>query len=592
MNSVFVMIIGVAATAAGYFWYARTIDRGVIKPDDKKATPAKMYMDGVDFTPANRNVLFGYQFKSVAALGPILGPIIAVQWGWLPALLWIVVGTFFIGWVQDYASIVIGVREEGKSFGALSYQLISPRSRIILLTFIYFYLWLIMGAFGVQVGFNLLTKPYVPLGVIIVILAGLLAGQMTYKWKKDIILTTAVTVALAFVGILLSTVQPVQDFFNSLYGIKFDADGKALASPTLFLTVTQAKFLGSLLVVIICYLGAVLPIWRWAQPVNYVAFWIVLAGIIGGVLGLIIWHPGMGDFPTFTTFNVAGLGPLWPILFVTIACGAISGWHSLVSSSGTARQLEKESDALFVGGGTMFLEMFFALIAFLTATVAFGSFEGYKAAGGGAAPANVFSVGLATFMNQWGLPMKYGQAYSMIFLCLMALTIMYLVVRFMRVASAEALGSRFPILKNVHVGTILALVLTLILIWLVPFLQIWVVFGAANQLMASLALLLVTLWLMSTGKSYQWTLWPFAFMFVTTIGALLYKAYEAFFINLPKTADAAANKIANVGEYTAAQVIIGVTCLILIVAAFILAWDGLQAIRRHRAKPAQAAAKG
>jgi carbon starvation protein len=591
MNSILVLLIGIAAIAAGYFWYARTINRQVIKPDDKKATPAKMYMDGVDFTPANRNVLFGYQFKSVAALGPILGPIVAVQWGWLPALIWIVVGTFFIGWVQDYSSIVIGVREEGKSFGALSYQLISPRSRLILLIFIYFYLWLIMGSFGTQVGFNLLTKPYVPLGVIIVILAGLVAGQMTYKWKRDIILTTVVTVVVAFVGIWLSTLQPVQDFFNMLYGIKFDADGKALPSPTWFLTITQAKFIGSLLVVIICYFGAVLPIWRWAQPINYVSFWIVLAGVVGGVVGLIIWHPGMGDFPAYTTFNLKGVGPLWPILFVTIACGAISGWHSLVSSSGTARQLEKESDALFVGGGTMFLEMFFAIIAFLTATVAFGSYDGYVKAGGGSL--TVFSGGLAAFMNKWGLPVKYGQAYGAIFLCLMALTIMYLVVRFMRVASAEALGQRLPILKNTHVGTIVALVFTLVLIWFVPFLQIWVVFGAANQLMASLALLLVTLWLMSKGKSYQWTFWPFAFMFVTTIGALLYKAYEAFFINLPKTADAAANKIANVGEFTAAQVIIGITCLILIVAAVILAWDGIQAIRRYRAKPVRAAiAKG
>jgi carbon starvation protein len=288
---------------------------------------------------------------------------------------------------------------------------------------------------------------------------------------------------------------------------------------------------------------------------------------------------------------VPGLGPLWPMLFVTIACGAISGWHSLVSSSGTARQLEKETDALYVGGGAMFLEMFFAIVAFLTATVAFGSFEGYVKAGGGSAPAAVFSVGLATFMSKWGLPMTFGVAYGMVFLTLMALTIMYLVVRFMRVASAEALGDRIPIIRNVHVGTIIALLLTLALIWLVPFLQIWVVFGAANQLMASLALLLVTLWLMSKGKQYLWTFIPFVFMFVTTIAALLYKAYEAFFINLPKTAEPVANKIASVTQYTIAQVIIGVVCLILIVSALILAWDGLAAIRRNRAAPAKAGAK-
>lgn len=574
--SVVILIIGLAAIVLGYFWYARTIDRKIIKPDDKKATPATMYMDGVDFTPANRNVLFGYQFKSIAALGPIVGPIVAVQYGWLPALLWIILGTFFIGWVQDYASIMLGVREEGQTFGALSYRLVSPRSRIILLVFIYFYLWLIMGSFGVQVGFNLLTNPAVPLGVIIVILAGLLAGQMTYKWKTDIILTSVVTVVIAFVGIWLGTLPAVRAFFQSLYGTTGGA-----ASPKFFLNVTRAGFIGSLLVVIICYLGAVLPIWRWAQPINYVAFWIVLVGIIGGVIGLVIWHPGLGDFPTFTAFNVAGLGPLWPILFVTIACGAISGWHSLVSSSGTARQLEKEGDALFVGGGSMFLEMFFAVMAFLTATVAWGSYQGYVDAGGGAKAAAVFANGLAAFMSQWGLPKDFGAAYGMVFLCLMALTIMYLVVRFMRVASAEALGDRLPIMRNVHVGSIVALILTLLLIWVVPFLQIWVVFGAANQLMASLALLLITLWLLSKGKSYSWTFWPFVFMFVTTIAALLYKAYEAFFINLGKAAAQA-----NPGQYTTAQIIIGIVCLILIVAAAILAWDGVQAIRRFRAQAA------
>ncbi len=588
MNALLVLLIGVVAIAVGYGYYAKTINAKVIQPDDKKATPAKMYMDGVDFTPANRNVLFGYQFKSIAALGPILGPIVAVQWGWLPALLWIIFGTFFIGWVQDYSSIIMGVREEGQSFGALSYRLVSPRSRMILIIFIYFYLWLIMGSFGIQVGFNLLTNPAVPLGVLIVILVGILAGQMTYKWKQDIILTSVVTVVLSFVGIWLGTLTGVRNFFATIYGIAGGA-----TSPSLFLAVTQARLIGSLLVVIICYFGAVLPIWRWAQPINYVSFWIVLLGILGSVIGLLIWRPGMGDFPAFTTFNVTGLGPLWPILFVTIACGAISGWHSLVSSSGTARQLEKETDALYVGGGAMFLEMFFAIMAFLTATTAFGGLKGYQDAGGGAKAAAIFSKGLAAFMNQWGLDKAlgqgFGEAYGSVFLTLMALTIMYLVVRFMRVASAEALGDRIPVMKNVHVGTIVALVLTLVLIWLVPFLQIWVVFGAANQLMASLALLLVTLWLISKGKNYQWTIWPFGFMFITTIGALLYKAYESFFMNLPQAAVIAEKSKLTVGQVAAANILIGAIALILVVAALILAWDALKAFQRYRAAaPAKA----
>ncbi|MCL6429662.1 MAG: carbon starvation protein A [Anaerolineae bacterium] len=578
MNALLVLLLACAAVVLGYGWYARKIDREIIQPDDKRATPAKMFMDGVDFMPTNRNVLFGYQFKSIAALGPILGPIVAVQFGWLPALLWILLGTIFIGWVQDYASIIVGAREEGQTFGALSYRLISPRARTILLVFIYFYLWLIMGSFGVQVGFNLLTQPAVPLGVLATILLGVLAGQMTYKWKQDIILTTVVTVVLSFVGIWLGTLPAVRDFFSAILGYRM-VEGK-LVSPTLFLAVTQAKLIGSLAVVLICYFGGVLPIWRWAQPINYVAFWIVFLGVVGGVLGLLIWRPGMGDFPVFTRFN-PGVGPLWPILFVTVACGAISGWHSLVSSSGTARQLEKETDALFVGGGAMYLEMFFATIAYLTATAAFGGLKGYQDAGGGAAPASVFSTGLATFMNKWGLPMDLGKAYGAVFLTLMALTIMYLVVRFMRVASAEALGDRIPILHNVHVGSIVALVLTLILIWIVPFLQIWVVFGAANQLMASLALLLISLWLLSRGKNFQWSFWPFVFMFVTTIAALLWNAYSALLVKLPqaKTADA-----------FAAQLIIGIVALVLVVAAGVLAYDGLRALFRARAAAAAPAA--
>jgi len=576
MNALLVLLLACAAIVLGYGWYAKRIDRTVIQPDDSKATPAKLYMDGVDFTPADRNVLFGYQFKSIAALGPITGPIVAVQYGWLPALIWILLGTFFIGWVQDYASIMLGVREEGQTFGALSYRLISPRARTLLLVFIYFYLWLIMGAFGYQIGFGLLTKATVPLGVLAAIGLGLLAGQMTYRWKQDIILTTIVTVVLAFVGIYLGTLPAVQSFFNIILGYGAAGKGKP---PILFLTIDQAKFVGSLAVVIICYFGGVLPIWRWAQPINYVCFWIVLLGVIGGVLGLIIWHPGMADFPAFTTFNVSGLGPLWPILFVTIACGAISGWHSLVSSSGTARQLEKESDALFVGGGAMFLEMFFATIAFLTATV---GMEGYKKYLDvlKVSPASVFSAGLAKFMNQWGLPSALGTAYGSVFLVLMGLTIMYLVVRFMRVASAEALGDRFPALRNEHVGTVIALLFTLALIWLVPFLQIWVLFGAANQLMASLALLLISLWLLSKGKQYAWAFWPFVFMFLTTMAALVWNVYQAFFIKLP----------AAKGEAAVAQVIIGVVAIVLFIAALILAIDGLRALQRARAGKAAARA--
>ena len=302
MNSILVLILGALTIVIGYGWYARRINRDIVQPDPQKATPAKMYMDGVDFTPASRNVLFGYQFKSIAALGPITGPIIAVQWGWLPALIWVLLGTFFIGWVQDYGAMIMGVRREGDTMGALSYKLISPRARNILMLFIYFYLLLIMGAFGNAVGKVLMTNTKVPFGMIAVVLMGILAGQMTYKWKQDIILTTVVTVVLTFVGIWISTLPFMANIFSSIYGFQM-VEGKAV-SPTILLGNTQAQVLGTLLVVIFCYLGSVLPIWSFAQPVNYVSFWIVSLGMLGGVVGLLIWRPGMGDFPVFTQFTL------------------------------------------------------------------------------------------------------------------------------------------------------------------------------------------------------------------------------------------------------------------------------------------------
>jgi carbon starvation protein len=567
MNSIIVLILGALGIVIGYGWYARRIDRDIVKPDPSKATPAKMYMDGVDFTPASRNVLFGYQFKSIAALGPITGPIVAVAWGWLPALLWVILGTFFIGWVQDYGAMIMGVRREGDTLGALSYKLISPRARNILMIFIYFYLLLIMGSFGNLIGKSLMTNPKVPFGIIFVTLMGILAGQMTYKWKQDIILTTVVTVVLSFVGIWISTLSFMSNIFSAIYGLP--------KSPTVFLGNTLAQVLGTLLVVIFCYLGSVLPIWSWAQPVNYISFWIVALGMLGGVIGLLIWHPGMGDFPAYTQFTV-GAGPLWPMLFVTIACGAISGWHSLVSTSGTARQLEKETDALPVGGGAMFLEMAFAVMAFLTATVAFGSFKAYQDAVKPGA-LGVFAQGLANFLQRIGIPTDFGVAYGSVFLVIMGLTIMQLVVRFMRVASAELVGEAVPVMKNIHVGTIVALLLTVLFVWIIPWLTIWVAFGASNQLMAGLALLLISLWLLSEGKKHTWAFYPSIFMIITTIAALLYVAYTNLFKSLPA---------AKTAQASIAAVLIGIICLVLIVAAAFLIVDGWQAMQRARAKKA------
>ena len=196
MNTLWIVVIA-AIVIYGAYNYARRIDRNVIQSDPKRATPAKMYMDGVDFMPTSKNVLYGYHFKSIAAAGPIVGPITAATiWGWFPSLLWLVVGVALVGWASDYSAIMVAVRNDGNSLSAISHKLIAPRTRKILFVFIFFYLMLLAGAFVGILAAILSARPDVPFGIIMLALMGLLAGQMMYRWKMDLILVTVITVAV------------------------------------------------------------------------------------------------------------------------------------------------------------------------------------------------------------------------------------------------------------------------------------------------------------------------------------------------------------------------------------------------------------
>jgi carbon starvation protein len=557
MNSIIVLILGFLVFFVGYRFYAGHVDRNIMKSDPKRATPAKMYMDGVEFMPTSKNVLFGYQFKSIAGAAPIIGPIIAIQWGWLPALIWILGGALFIGWVQDYSSAVVAMRSEGLSFGGLSHKLISPRARIILLSFIYFYLLLIAGAFGNVVVSTAIGLKAAPMAWLLLTIGGILAGQMIYRWRKDIILTTVITVLIALAGIALGTAWPSDQII-----------GPGLAN---------SRVLWAIAAFVFCYFAAVLPIWRFALPINYVASYIVFLGLFFGIIGVLILHPSF-TLPAYTDFSIR-IGPLWPIMFVTIACGAISGWHSIVSSSGTARQLESELDARPVGGGVMFVEMMLALFALIIAGTIYASPAEYgQAISKG--PGAIFAGGVSKFLGALGMPPKLGAAYGSVMMIVLAVTIMQLVIRFMRVATSELLSDISPAFKNPHIGTFIASVLGLILVLTGWWQYLWVLFGGANQLMASLALLLITAWLMSQGKPATWAFLPMIFMFITTIAALLYTSYS-----LLKVVFAGGVK----GEALVGNTLMGLVGFFLVIAAIILGIEGAKALSRYRAAKGQLA---
>ena len=624
MNSLWVVVIGIAVIYLAYHFYAKRIDRTVIQSDPNRSTPARMYMDGADFMPTSRFVLYGYHFKSIAAAGPIVGVITAAAlWGWLPSIIWLMVGVSFIGWASDYSAIMVAVRNDGNSMSAIAHRLIAPRTRTILFLFIFFYLLLIGGAFvGILAGI-LDARPDVPFGILVLAIMGAIAGYLIYRAKANLMTVTFVVVGLTILAMALGPIgvdlkQPKKDWTKGpisgtvvklddavngskpLYTVvdptgsdpritKDPKTNKPIASKTYDvktgkISVFPSFLMWAILLLIFSYLGANLPIWRFAQPVNYIGFWITALGIGLSAVGAVLAPFGIGDlgssvakfkissFTAFAPNQITGaIQPLWPMLFVTIACGAISGWHALFGSVGTARQLEYETDALPVGGGGMFSENTLGLLS-LTAVAITG------ASGAGAFAAGIGSLlNVATF-GLLGIP--YGTAIGFGAFVVIVLTVVQLVFRVMRVTLGEWLGSTWVGFKNQHIATIIGSAAVLFLVLSGIWVYLWQLFGASNQLLAALSLLIVTVWLVSTRRNAAWAGIPMVFMYVTTIAASLVTAW-----NLYKTI-AIKSGVATI-SVIGAWAMIGVA-LLLVVAALVIAFDGWRAWTRYQRAPVQA----
>jgi carbon starvation protein len=623
MNTLWVVVIGGVIIYLAYNFYAKRIDRTVIRPDPERATPARMYMDGADFMPTSRFVLYGYHFKSIAAAGPIVGVITAASiWGWVPSIIWLMVGVSLIGWASDYSAIMLAVRNDGNSLSATAHRLISPRVRSILYVFIFFYLLLVGGAFvGIMAGV-LAARPDVPFGVLVLAIMGFVAGYLIYRAKANLMGVTLLVVAVTIVAMMLGPFGANRDqtppdwSTGAISGVVFDINdavngdkplysvedptgadpriprdpetGAILetSTPTYNAGEGTINFLPNFILwavflLVFSYLGANLPIWRFAQPVNYIGFW-VTAIVIGlcaiGALIAPFRDSAVAEFKvdSFTAFvpdQVTGaIQPLWPMLFVTIACGAISGWHALFGSVGTARQLEYETDALPVGGGGMFSENTLALLSLVAVAIT------------GAAGVGAFAGGVGLLLDQatFGLiEPDYGTALGFGAFVVIVLTVVQLVFRVMRVTLGEWVGERWVGFKNQHIASIISSILVLGLVLTGTWVYLWQLFGASNQLMAALSLLIVTVWLASVGRNPAFAGIPMVFMYVTTMAATAVTAW-----NLYKTIvirDGVAT-ISVVGAW--AMIIVAV---LLFVASILIAIDGYKAWARFRAQPAEVA---
>jgi carbon starvation protein len=625
MNSLWVVLIGAVVIYLAYNYYARRIDRVVIQSDPNRATPATMYMDGADFVPTSRFVLYGYHFKSIAAAGPIVGVITAANiWGWLPAIVWLMVGVTFIGWVSDYTAIMMAVRNDGNSLSAIAHRLISPRTRTILFVFIFFYLLLIGGAFVGIMAAILDARPDVPFGILVLALMGLLGGWLLYRRRADLIMVTLVVVVVTIVamgaGVFGATFPaegpPTRETWETgpvsgaVLGISDAVNGETplwttvdptsqdprvppinpetgerpttgvYDAATSEISVFPSFLLWAILLLAFAYLGTNMAIWRFAQPVNYIGFWIMALTIGVSAIGAVLAPFFKPDLATFQIDAFKGFAPeqatgsiqtLWPMLFVTIACGAISGWHALFGSVGTARQLEYETDALPVGGGGMFSENTLGLLSLTAVAIT-----------GGLAGAGAFAAGVGNLLNvaTFGLmPVNIGTALGFGAFVVIVLTVVQLVFRVMRVTLGEWLGPVWIGFQNQHIASIFGSVLVLALVLSGTWVYLWQLFGASNQLLAALSLLLVTLWLASTHRNPAFAGIPMLFMYVTTVAASLVTAYNLYATII--TREGAAT-ISIVGAW--AMILIA---LLLVAAALLIAWDAWKAWNRYRAAPGE-----
>ena len=495
------------AYAAVYRFYARHLGARIFQLDPSATTPAHAMRDGVDYVPCRRMVLFGHHYASIAGLAPMLGPAIAVIWGWLPGMLWVVLGTLFIGAVHDFSALVVSMRHRGMSIGKVAEDLIGRRAKGIFLLIILFLICLVMGVF-VRTVAGLFTADFYPESVFpsfTLIGIAMVIGWLVYKRGVSVVRLTVAGFVLMLVSI----------------GV-----GLGLGRPDLGS--------GSWIVILLAYAFAasILPVWSLLQPRDYLNSWLLYLGLGAAYVGLFVLNPEFAA-PAVDT-QPDGAPPIFPFVFIVIACGAISGFHGLVSSGTTSKQIDKETDALPIGYGGMVGESMLGLLAVLACTAGFRSAETWSehyatwgAANGLAEKMKAFIDGTAMFLTSLGVSMELAQAFVALVAVSFALTSLDSGTRLLRYNIEEishSIGA--PVLGQRFVASSVAVVL----IGFFAFYEIegqpvglalWSLFGSTNQVLGALTLLAVTIYLRQKGRNYLCTLLPMAFMLTVTIIAMV-----------------------------------------------------------------------
>ena len=520
MNSLILALTAAALYLIAYHTYGRYLARKIFNINPQQSCPSQTQRDDIDYVPTPRSVLFGHHFTSIAGTGPIVGPAIAIIWGWLPALLWVLIGSIFMGAVHDFGSMLISLRHQGRTIGDIAGDLINPRVRLLFTLIIFFALWIVIAIFGVVIAsvFHIFPASVAPVWLQLPIAIWL--GHRVHKQDKSHLTSGIIAALLMYATIAIGTALPLQ--IPILFGI----------SPVAIWVI---------LLLIYAYIASTLPVTLLLQPRDYInAFQLIIAMTLL-IAGIFTAHPPM-IAPLYQP-QPTGAPPLFPLLFITLACGAISGFHCLVASGTTSKQCANEQDAQPIAYGGMLLEGFLAILVIIACGAGLGlgldkegtlhlgtaafqqQYASWQSAQGLGAKIAAFVTGSSNLIQAIGIPASYATALMGLFVAAFAATTLDTATRLQRYVIAEiATHLHAPILSKKHPATALAVLTALLLAFSGDSgkgaLLLWPLFGAVNQLLGGLALLVITIWLARRQQPIAITALPMLFMTAMTIWAM------------------------------------------------------------------------
>lgn len=510
MNGLVIVLIAIVVLGAGYLFYGRWLANkwGL---DPKAKTPAFTHEDGQDYVPSSKLTVFAHQFSSIAGAGPVTGPILASVFGWVPVLLWLLIGGLFFGAVQDFGALYASVKNDGKSMGMIIEKYIGRTGRKLFMLFCWLFTLLVMAAFT-----DMVAGTFVGKGV-----EGATDATNYANSAAASISMLFIVVAIIF-GLIQKKVGKMKEWVRAIVAIGLLVVMFVIGMQ---LPIYATKTTWIYIVMAYLFLASVMPMWLLMEPRDYMTTFMLLGMIIGAVVGVIAEHPTM-KLNAFNGFNVDG-SYLFPTLFVTIACGAVSGFHSLVSSGTSSKTISNEKDMPMVGYGAMVVESLLGVVALVV--VGAVAVNGTKPDG---TPFSIFSTGVAGFFEKFGIPVEVATVFMTMCVSALALTSLDSVARIGRMSFQELFygdttdTSKMPVWQKVLTNKYFATIITLFfgyLLTLGGYNNIWPLFGSANQLLAALVLIALAVFLKTTGRT-GWTLYiPMFAMLAVTFTALIQK---------------------------------------------------------------------